>query len=109
MTPAMKWAIGLGPKPELVTLVPSPVVFEKVYPVHSYGGEVTPYTDAELIEMVNYWVDHYTRNGDMHYADTKYERIVEIYWDRIIERVANELVGTDSQVDAICERINNIY
>ena len=42
LTPAMKWAIGLGPKPDLVTLVPAPVVFEKVYPVHRYSHEVTP-------------------------------------------------------------------
>ena len=42
MTPAMKWAIGLGPKPELVTFVPSPVVFEKVYPAHRYSHEVDP-------------------------------------------------------------------
>ena len=42
MTPAMKWAIGLGPKPDLVTLVPAPIVFEKVYPVHRYSHEVHP-------------------------------------------------------------------
>jgi hypothetical protein len=27
-------------------------------------------TDEEREEMFNWWVDHYTSNGDSHYSDT---------------------------------------
>lgn len=57
MTPAMKWALGIGTKPDLVTFVPAPVVFEKVYPIHSNGNEIDPrdhqcYGCSEVTEWI---------------------------------------------------------
>ena len=33
------------------------------------------YSDSDLKDRVNYWLDHYIKYGDSHYADTKDWRI----------------------------------
>ena len=37
-------------------------------------------TDIELENSFNHWLDHYMRNGDRHYSDTKDWKIIELYW-----------------------------
>jgi uncharacterized protein (DUF2236 family) len=69
----------------------------------------TAYSDADLQDMVNYWFDHYTRYGESHYADTKDWRIFEIYWDRILDRVLNELEITDEEVEPMADRISALF
>lgn len=68
------------------------------------------YTDAELEEYMHYWLDHYTATGDSHYPDTSPERIVEIYWDRAVGRVIDDLEEmTEEEADIICERLENLF
>lgn len=67
-------------------------------------------TDEELESMINFWLDHYINNGDSHYLDTKEDRIREIYWEKIIDRVIddNGEEMTDAELDLFIERLNNI-
>lgn len=67
-------------------------------------------TDSELESIINYWLEHYTKNGDSHYSDTSEDRIREIYWDKIVERVieSNDEEMTDQELDDFVERLNNI-
>jgi hypothetical protein len=67
------------------------------------------YSDADLQDRVNHWLDHYTRCGESHYADTKDWRILEIYWDRILDRVLNELEITDEEVEPMADRISALF
>jgi uncharacterized protein (DUF2236 family) len=67
------------------------------------------YSDADLQDRVNHWLDHYTKYGESHYADTKDWRILEIYWDRILDRVLNELEITDEEVEPMADRISALF
>lgn len=65
-------------------------------------------TDNELVDRFNYWLNHYTKNGDRHYHDTPDWKIQELYYDIIVDRVLEELpveAGTDEE---IIERLNNL-
>jgi hypothetical protein len=68
------------------------------------------FSDAELENMINYWLDHYTANGDSHYSDTKDWRIREIYWDKIADRVIEDvnIEMTDREIEKICDRLANL-
>lgn len=44
-------------------------------------------TDVQLETDFLYWLDHYIKNGDKHYSDTKEDRIIELYYDMILDRV----------------------
>ena len=68
------------------------------------------FSDAELENMINYWLDHYTANGDSHYSDTKDWRIREIYWDKIVDRVIEDvnIEMTDSEIEKFCDRLANL-
>jgi len=68
------------------------------------------YSDQELTDMINEGVEHYKRNGDSHYIDTNDDRILEIYWlkivDRIIDSIDQEL--TDDDIEEFVERLSNL-
>jgi len=68
------------------------------------------FSDAELENMINYWLDHYTANGDSHYSDTKNWKIREIYWDKIVDRVIEDvnIEMTDSEIEKFCDRLANL-
>ena len=66
-------------------------------------------TDEQLLSDFNYWLDHYIKNGDKHYSDTKDWKIVELYYDQILDRVFEGLPEmTDEENEAIVERLNNL-
>ena len=67
------------------------------------------YSDADLQDRVNHWLDHYTKYGESHYADTKDWRILEIYWDRILDRVLNELEIKEHEVEPMADRISALF
>lgn len=67
-------------------------------------------TDTELKSSFEHWLAHYQSNGDSHYSDDRIERIIEIYWDRIIDRVLQDLPEmTDEENDAIVERLSEMF
>lgn len=68
------------------------------------------FSDTELENMINYWLDHYTANGDSHYSDTKDWRIREIYWDKIVDRVIEDvnIEMTDSEIEKFCDRLADL-
>lgn len=68
------------------------------------------FTDTTLEEMINYWLDHYTANGDSHYSDTPDWKIREIYWDKIVDRVIQDLDTelSDDDIDRFCDRLANL-
>ena len=68
------------------------------------------FSDAQLEDMINYWLDHYTANGESHYSDTKDWKIREIYWDKIVSRVIED-VNTemiDEEIDKFCDRLADL-
>jgi len=65
-------------------------------------------TDDELIEKFNYWLEHYTNNGDRHYSDIPEWKTQEIYYDIIVDRVLNETCEEDGYEDELVERINSL-
>lgn len=66
-------------------------------------------TDEQLISDFTYWLYHYTSNGDRHYSDTKDWKIVELYYDQIVDRVLEGLPEmTDDENEDIVERLNNL-
>jgi len=67
------------------------------------------YSDSDLIDRVNYWLDHYKKYGDSHYSDTQDFRILEIYWDKILDRVLNELEIEEHEVDPMADRISALF
>ena len=64
-------------------------------------------TDNELIEHFNYWLDHYTKNGERHYSDTQDWKIQELYYDLIVDRVL-ENYTEEEETDYIIERLSNL-
>ena len=68
------------------------------------------FSDTQLEDMINHWLDHYTANGDSHYSDTKDWKIREIYWDKIISRVIEDVNTemTDDKIDRFCDRLANL-
>jgi hypothetical protein len=67
------------------------------------------YSDSDLQDRVNHWLDHYTRYGESHYADTKDWRILEIYWDKILDRVLNQLEIEEHEVEPMADRISALF
>lgn len=67
-------------------------------------------TDLELETAFNYWLDHYTKNGDSHYSDTQDWKIIELYWDYIVYRVLEGLPEmSDEENDEIINRLANMF
>lgn len=66
-------------------------------------------TDKELIETFYWWLDHYTKNGDKHYDNTPDWKVIELYYDQIVDRVFESLPEmSDEENEAIVERLNNL-
>jgi len=55
-------------------------------------------TDQEIQNSFQYWLEHFARNGYRHYADTPEDRLPEIYWDDIIERMLEDIEGEESEI-----------
>lgn len=67
-------------------------------------------TDQELEDAFYHWLDHYKRVGYRHYSDTPEFRLVELYWDNILERIFEDLPEmTDEENKQIEERLANIF
>ena len=68
------------------------------------------FTDATLEEMIEYWLNHYTANGDSHYRDTPDWKIREIYWDKIVDRVIQDLDTelSDEEIERFCDRLADL-
>jgi hypothetical protein len=65
-------------------------------------------TDEELVDKFNYWLDHYTNNGDKHYSDTRDWKIQELYTDLIYDRVLNNIAEEGGTEDELIERLSNL-
>ena len=74
------------------------------------GVIASAFSDAELESMIEYWLYHYTANGDSHYSDTKDWRIREIYWDKIVDRVIEDvnIEMTDNEIEKFCDRLADL-
>jgi len=68
------------------------------------------FSDAELEDMMNTWFDHYQANGESHYSDTPDFRIREIYWDKVVDRVIEDVNTemTDEEVERFCGRLADL-
>ena len=68
------------------------------------------FSDGQLEDMINYWLDHYTANGDSHYSDTPDWKIREIYWDKIVSRVIEDVNTemTEEEIDRFCDRLADL-
>lgn len=66
-------------------------------------------TDEELQGAYYFWLEHYTIHGDKHYTDTPEWRIEEIYFDKIVDRILQDLPEMDDEdEEALIEKIRNI-
>jgi len=68
------------------------------------------FSDADLENMINHWLDHYTNNGDSHYSDSPDWRIREIYWEKIVDRVIEDVNTemTDEEINRFCDRLGSL-
>lgn len=63
----------------------------------------------ELESAFYFWLEHYTTVGDRHYLDTNPERLKEIYWDFIVDRVFQDLPEmTEEENDEIIEFLSTL-
>lgn len=69
------------------------------------------FSEDQIIEMVHQWFEHYINVGDSHYNYSNHNRILSIYWDKIIDRVLEDLDTelTDNQIERVCNWIDNNY
>jgi hypothetical protein len=69
------------------------------------------FTDDEIRNMVDNWFDHYRNVGDSHHQDTPDFRIIEVYWDKVIDRLLDDLgiELTDKQIDDFCDWLADFY
>lgn len=66
-------------------------------------------TDEELNSMYLWWLEHYTAHGEKHHADTPESKIVEIYFDKIVERILEDLPEMDDeQEEVLIEKLSNL-
>lgn len=68
------------------------------------------FSDAQLEDKINYWIDHYTVNGESHNSDTPDWKIREIYWEKIVNRVIEDVNTemTEDEIDLFCNRLANL-
>ena len=68
------------------------------------------FSDGQLEDMINHWLDHYTANGESHYSNTPDWKIREIYWDKIVSRVIEDVNTemTDEEVERFCDRLADL-
>jgi hypothetical protein len=79
-------------------------------PLQQTAVVCSAFSDGQLEDMINYWLDHYTANGDSHYSDAPDWKIREIYWDKIVSRVIEDVNTemTDEEVDRFCDRLADL-
>lgn len=67
-------------------------------------------SDSELESMIDFWLEHYIRYGDSHYNDTTDSKIRETYWDKIVDRVIEDVnvEMSDKEIEQFCERLSNL-
>jgi len=66
-------------------------------------------SNEELESAVHFWLEHYIQNGEKHYSDTSDSKLVELYFDNIVERVLSDLPEmTDEENEKIVERIGKM-
>lgn len=66
-------------------------------------------TDEELQGAYYFWLDHYITYGDGHYSDTPDWKIAEIYFDKIVERILEDLPEMDDeQEEVLIEKLSNL-
>lgn len=46
--------------------------------------------ENEIVDKFMSWVDHYSKAGDKHIRGESEERIIEMYYDRITDRVLED-------------------
>jgi hypothetical protein len=68
------------------------------------------FSDLELENMMNTWFDHYKANGESHYNDTQDFRIREIYWDKVVDKVIEDvnIEMTDKEIEMFCDRLSTL-
>jgi len=68
------------------------------------------FSNDELENMMSTWFDHYQANGESHYSDTPDFRIREIYWDRVVGRVIEDVNTemTDEEIERFCDRLADL-
>ena len=68
------------------------------------------FSDEQLENMINTWLDHYTANGESHYIYTPDWKIREIYWDKIVDRMIEDVDTemTDMEIDKFCDRLADL-
>jgi|AntDeeMinimDraft_6_1070357.scaffolds.fasta_scaffold09260_2 hypothetical protein len=68
------------------------------------------FSNDELENMMGTWFDHYQANGESHYSDTPDFRIREIYWDKVVDRVIEDVNTemTDKEVEQFCDRLADL-
>jgi hypothetical protein len=64
-------------------------------------------TDEQLETDFNYWLDHYIKNGDRHYSDTPDWKIIDLYYDNIVERVLENY--PEEETDEVIERLSKMF
>lgn len=69
------------------------------------------YTDDEIRKMADELFEYYERFGDRHYSDTSQDRMTEIYWDNVTERLINdiEIDMTDEEIEIFCSWLAEFY
>jgi hypothetical protein len=64
-------------------------------------------TDEQLETDFNYWLDHYIKNGDKHYSNTPDWKIIDLYYDNIVERVLENY--SEEETDEVIERLSKMF
>lgn len=54
-----------------------------------------------------WWLDHYTSHGGSHYNDTPDWKIREIYFDKVVDRLLEEL-PENTDVELLINKLNEI-
>ena len=69
------------------------------------------FTDEQIIDMADHWFDHYKNVGDSHHEYTPDFRIIEVYWDKVLDRMLDDLgiELTDKQIDDFCDWFADFY
>lgn len=72
--------------------------------------EICNISDSDLENMIDFWLEHYIRYGDSHYNDTTDSKIREIYWDKIVGRVIEDvnIEMSDKEIEKFCDRLSNL-
>lgn len=65
------------------------------------------YPNCKLETNFYWWLDHYNSCGDSHYSDTPDWKIREIYFDKIVDRLLEEL-PEDTDVELLIGKLNKI-